>query len=36
MNHKIMRTTNNLFTLKLNAKKKGLIWNEKRRYGNFK
>ena len=31
-----MRTTNNQFTQKLNAAKRGYIWNAKRRYSNIK
>jgi hypothetical protein len=31
-----MRTKNNQFTRKLNALKKGYVWNNKRRYNNLR
>ena len=31
-----MRTRNNQFTNKINALKKGYIWNTKRRYNNLR
>jgi len=32
----VLRTKNNQFTQKLNALKKGSVWNTKRRYNNLR